>query len=165
MKRTPLPSAKWLRDHFTYDPATGILRGRVRRSSKAEGAEAGYLHSSGYRRVKLEGRDVPTHRIVWKMMTGAEPPDDIDHHNLERSDNRWENLREATRTLNRCNTRARRDNKIGLKGVSRDRTRWRAQITVGGVHHFLGNFLTPEAAHAAYSAAAERLHGPFARTA
>ena len=31
---------------------------------------------------------------------------DIDHINMDRADNRWENLREATRAQNAANTRA-----------------------------------------------------------
>ncbi|MCA8339501.1 AP2 domain-containing protein [Burkholderia multivorans] len=41
-------------------------------------------------------------------------------------------------------------------------SRWVARIQHGGKQHYLGMFDTPELAHAAYVAAAKRLHGEFA---
>lgn len=52
------------------------------------------------------------------------------------------------------------------KGVSwfAPRGYWRARIAKDGRSHILGYFDTPEAAHAAYVAAAHKYHGEFART-
>jgi hypothetical protein len=100
-------------------------------------------------------------------MTGAWPPAEIDHVNAHALDNRWANLRSATRTQNNRNTRIRKNNTSGYKGASWDARRqtWVAQITANRRNHRLGDFSTAEAAHAAYCRAAERLHGEFARTA
>jgi AP2 domain len=54
-------------------------------------------------------------------------------------------------------------NKVGFKGVTFEKRRFRAQITKDDKQYHLGYFATPEAAHAAYVEAAKRLHGEFAR--
>ena len=107
-------------------------------------------------------------------------PYDPDHPNLEghgskaykslnlvTDDNRWENLREATRTQNNANMRVRIDNRCGLKGVSYHKVakKWAAKVHLNGEGIYLGLFLTPQEAHDAYAAAAEKIFGEFARKA
>jgi hypothetical protein len=58
---------------------------------------------------------VMAHRIVWKMFNGDEP-DFIDHINGVRSDNRIENLRPATKTINKLNESLRADSQSGFIG-------------------------------------------------
>jgi hypothetical protein len=88
----------------------------------------------------------------------------IDHRDGDPSNNRWANLRRATRSQNSANRRIPRNNPCGFKGVSRHRGKWDATICKKGRRHFLGSFLTPQAAHAAYVKAARKLFGEFART-
>lgn len=87
--------------------------------------------------------------------------------NGNRLDNRAANLREATRAQNAANAPVRRDSRSGVKGVRQDgRTgKWIASIKAGGHAKHLGVFESVEAAAAAYRAAAQRLHGRFARPA
>jgi HNH endonuclease/AP2 domain len=91
----------------------------------------------------------------------------IDHRDGNSTNNRWSNLRLATVSQNNANRRRPRHNTSGYKGVSlcrrSGRRRWRAVIYKKGQIH-LGTFPTPEAAHAAYVAAAPKVHGKFART-
>jgi hypothetical protein len=95
-------------------------------------------------------------------MTG-EWPSEIDHINLDKADNRWTNLRLATRRLNNANTRPR--GALGVKGVSwnEERKKYVAQIRVNGKQTGLGRFDTIEEAKAAYDAAAQLEFGEFAR--
>jgi hypothetical protein len=53
----------------------------------------------------------------------------------------------------------------GIKGVCYDpaRSRYRATIAVNGKYMHLGRFSTSEEAQKAYSVAAEKYHGEFAR--
>lgn len=90
---------------------------------------------------------------------------EVDHRNGDGLDCTRGNLRPATVEQNRQNTRPHRDNKSGLNGVRKSRNKWRAQIQANGVVHDLGTFDSKEDAARAYGAAAERLHGEFARTA
>lgn len=98
-------------------------------------------------------------------MTGEWPPDEIDHINGVRDDNRWVNLRIATRGQNLCNARRRSDNTSGYKGVCWDanKGKWLASITINRKNKFLGHYETPEAGHEAYFVAAREHFGEFAR--
>lgn len=125
------------------------------------GKPAGTMGSVGYWQVQIGGRVYLAHRVIWCMMTGRWPTETIDHENLDKSDNRWRNLRKATRTQNQCNRRG--NNKLG-KGVNPSSPgSFRARIRVNGKKISLGSFKTAEEAKAAYERAALKYHGKFAR--
>mgnify|MGYP001562305313 CR=1 FL=1 len=88
-----------------------------------------------------------------------------DHVNGNGLDNRRANLRPATHAENLRNRGPQRNNTTGFKGVSFDKTRgkFQARIMLSGREIHLGRFITPQKAHAAYCAAAAKLHGKFAR--
>ena len=69
-------------------------------------------------------------------MIGEWPNDEIDHVNMLRDDNRWENLRNANYTQNRANCKAYKNNKCGYKGVFRSKYKWRAmgQLNQKNIH-------------------------------
>jgi len=92
------------------------------------------------------------------------PESHIDHINCNGLDNRKSNLRLATQAENMRNRKRQKNNTSGYKGVRKARKGWRAAIDHEGVKYQLGTFSTAETAHAAYCAAAQRLHGSFART-
>ncbi|MFQ6183646.1 HNH endonuclease [Sinorhizobium meliloti] len=78
-------------------------------------------------------------------------PDEVDHDNGVRSDNRINNLRDTSRAGNMKNKGKRKDNRSGVTGVGwheKDR-RWVAHITVGGKFRRLGGFLDKNEAIAA----------------
>jgi hypothetical protein len=56
-------------------------------------------------------------------MTGDWPENDLDHKDTIRTSNVWTNLRPATRGQNRCNTKAGKNNTLGIKGVTLRGTR------------------------------------------
>ncbi len=91
----------------------------------------------------------------------------IDHIDGNGLNNLRSNIREATAEQNAHNQRISPKNKSGFKGVSWNRrdAKWQSFIRAGGKHLGLGSFDTPEAAHAAYCDASERLHGRFGRVA
>lgn len=78
-------------------------------------------------------------------------------------DNRRSNLRIADASQNQFNSRMRKDNSSGYKGVARYGSLWRAQIRHAGKNRYLGTFATPEAAYAAYCEEARKYRGEFAR--
>jgi hypothetical protein len=113
----------------------------------------------------VKGRIYPAHQLAWLHMTGKWCSAVIDHRDGNRSNNRWANLRHATVSQNNANRPLQRNNKSGFKGVRRaDSGGWRARIQKNRRTHELGIFATLQAAHAAYVAAAHRLHREFART-
>lgn len=129
-----------LKSLLTYDPDTGEFRWRMRRSRCAPGSIAGTRTTDGYVAVMLSGKKFQSHRLAWFYMTGAWPENEIDHINRNRSDNRWANLREATRLENSRNTDGHANSKSGHKGVAyvSRYNKWQVQMRVRGKTHYIG---------------------------
>lgn len=172
MAAKTLPDQAYLRECFEYDPFTGVLTWRERPlehffdkrsgriwNTKHGGNAAGNLRD-GYLYVGLGKRRL-AHRVIFKMMTGEEPSE-IDHRNCIRDDNRWDNLRAATRLTNSWNHPGQDNRTTPRKGIRFQKGAWTARIAVKGKAYHLGSFSTEEDAHRAYCDAAVRLHGEFA---
>jgi hypothetical protein len=166
-KQQKLLNAERLRKQVSYDPETGEFRWRLsgRGRFKRSGEVAGRLNERGYIRLSVDGNECYGHRLAWLYMTGEWPENEIDHINRVRSDNRFANLRAATTSENRRNTKGIPSRRIHsrFKGVSRERGRWVAKISTDGKTVRLGLFDTEEDAAGAYRLAAERHHGEFAK--
>jgi hypothetical protein len=96
-----------------------------------------------------------------RLIAGAAPGQFVDHINGDGLDNRRTNLRLCTPAENARNARRRAGTQSGLKGVRRNGDRWWASIDADGRRYGLGNYATAQEAHAAYSLAAQLLHGDF----
>lgn len=147
-----------LRELLEYDPSTGQITWKVSRPGLRAGRLAGGVHGTGYRFVRVDGKQFAAHRIAWAMQTGAWPRDQIDHLNGVRDDNRFCNLRAADAVLNQQNRRVSSNSTSGLIGAQRNGNRWRALIRSDGRRISLGSFASPAEAHAAYLRAKEQLH-------
>lgn len=167
MSRKMLPPLELLNELFSYDPKTGILSWRVSRRQVRPGDIAGWIGVQGYRSVGINKRIYLAHRIIWKMQTGNDPLNDIDHRDLVKSNNVWDNLRAATNSQNRANMRLLASNVSGIRGVSwhPKRRRWVANIAKDGKRHHLGYFTDLSEAAAVYKAKYLELYGSFARAA
>ena len=118
-----------------------------------------YARRTEYSGGKISG--ILLHRVLL-----AAPADAlVDHRDGNGLNNTRANLRIATFAENARNARLRKDNVSGYKGVYLESSsgRWKAGIRIGGKHHSLGYFATPESASAAYRDASARLHGEFGR--
>lgn len=158
-----------LHEIFHYDPETGVFRWKKKPicGGTKVGDVAGYITHRGYVEIKCQGTTIGAHRVAWLYVTGALPPEELDHVNGLRNDNRWDNLRLATPLQNSHNRKRRRDNTSGRKGVHWDakNSKWRARITIDGKERSLGSFLDIEEAAMAYASAAADQFGEFARLA
>lgn len=155
-----------LRALLNYDPETGLFTYKVTRGPMKAGTTAGTKEPMwGHIRIIIARKHYFAHRLAWLWMTGEWPAAQIDHANLVSDDNRWTNLRAATGTQNRANTRTHKNNLVGVKGVRRSRQKWRAQIAINRTTINVGTFDTKEQAAAAYAAKARELYGEFARAA
>lgn len=110
-----LPSQKLLRELFDYDRAGYLVR-KKSPIQKAIGLRAGGVSACGYRYTWIGPKSYRTHRLIWKWHFGTEPKL-IDHINQIRHDNRIENLRPLSASLNKMNGPAYKNNKSGTKGV------------------------------------------------
>jgi hypothetical protein len=187
MKRAAIkamPSQEALLGLFHYAPETGVLTWKRRAgngktaqgfNNKCAGKMAGTVSkakgNSAYVMVAIRdpllgNKIYLAHRLIWKLMTGDEPPEQVDHIDGVRVNNRWANLRAADNSKNMMNTAPRSGS--GFKGVyhraQNSRSPWVAKVACGGRVHHIGAFATPDGAAAARHEAALRLQGAFART-
>jgi len=129
---------------FIYNSVTGELI----RFSKP-GREAGHLRKDGYRYVSTAtlgaGKQLLAHRIIWNMVY-KKWPNEIDHVNGVRDDNRLSNLREVDDTGNAKNNRLYKNNKSGCIGVHwyKRTSMWRAEIQSNNKAIFLGYFTSKD---------------------
>jgi hypothetical protein len=175
MAAKSLPDVVYLRECLDYNPETGNFfwrwrprshftsdRGHWQWNPKYAGRPAGGLSpEDGTHKITINLIVYRAHRLAWILVHGAPIPDEIDHINCNRSDNRIANLRLATRSENAANLPRRRNNTSGVKGVSFDNTKKWFVAYVGSRR--LGVFRTLEEAAVARRDAAERLHGEFVR--
>lgn len=164
-------TAEYVREILSYDPETGVLTWKQRAdqgkawNSRWAGKEAG-TDTNGYRYLIINCRHYAAHRVIWLMVTGEWPQEHLDHADLDRSNNRWINLREANRAENAANRRAHKDGLTAIKGVTwhAQRGKFYARINVNKRQISLGLHNTAEGAGRAYAAAAVKYNGEFART-
>jgi len=125
MAITGTSQATKYREKYRYDPATGKFYARKGVGGRKAGAELGYVHSRGYVYI---GRE-KAHRIAFLLKLGG-APEEVDHINGDKTDNRWENLRPSSRAVNNRNAGRRKDNTTGVVGVSFNARegKWVAQI-------------------------------------
>lgn len=141
-------TAEELLNYLSYDDEKGHFYWKVRVHCHGGGRNPGDLAGTskdGYCQIKVFGRHYRSHHLVWLIKTGAWPPVglDIDHRNGNKSDNRWLNLRLATRTQNNANTPVRETNSTGFTGVYRQtdgKGKFFARITLNKRSIHLGTF-------------------------
>jgi hypothetical protein len=91
----------------------------------------------------------------------------VDHATNKSLDNSIENLREATQSQNSQNSKLRKNNTSGTKGLSWDekRQKWEAKLYVNYKKIHIGYFLKSEKENAkkAIEEARKKYHGEFGR--
>lgn len=152
--------SKWL----DYNPETGIITWKLSIGRAKAGKIAGNINQYGYIELHFKTKSYLAHRVAYSLVHGDISDKFIDHINGIRDDNRICNLRAASREENQRNSKRRKDNKTGIKGVQyveRDK-HYVATIRNGGKQIALGFFKNIEDAKSAREDAALKLHGEFA---
>jgi hypothetical protein len=162
----------FIKENLTCDPDGGEVywlkqsHNNQRHMDKA----LGVLSKDGYKRLTLKSNNMVktylVHRLVW-FLTKGYWVGVIDHINGNTSDNRIDNLREATRTQNQGNQRkTSKETSSKHKGVyfSISNKKWAAYINKDRKRRHLGLYEDEDSAAMAYDKAARELFGEFAKT-
>jgi hypothetical protein len=164
--------AEYVRAILDYDPETGEFRWRWRddvrknENTRWAGKVAGTVTTNGYVNISIHCRQYLAHRLAWLIVNGEWPPEEIDHIDLDKTNNRIANLRLATRQENLRNVGLRKNNFTGVSGVHwcNYARKFIAQIRIDGKKNRIGSFDTLAEAAAARAAAEIHYFGKFRRS-
>lgn len=153
-------NAQYLRQILNYDETTGFFTWAKPRPKIIVGCIAGTSCKKGYIVIKIDGKSHKAHRLAWLYVTGNHPSEQIDHKNRIKSDNRFDNLREANTETNCQNQGIRKNNTSGFQGVHKQKqnNKWCASISVGMKRLHLGYFESAEEAGVVYLEAKKTYH-------
>lgn len=120
---------------FGYNHKTGILYWLDNTKN------AGWQDGDGRIHIRLDGDLYLAHRLIFLMFNNY-LPDLVDHRDQDPSNNRVQNLRDASKQVNAINTGLPANNKSGIKGVSWHKAgnKWTAQIKHNGIKIHLGSY-------------------------
>lgn len=156
-------AASDLHKFLKLDADTGTLVWRRRSCSRFNsnyaGKTAGTLNKEGYVCLRLLGKLLLAHRVVFAMHEGRWPDNQVDHVNGIKTDNRPSNLRDVTLSENLKNQKMRANNRSGVTGVHwvAHKKKWAASISDKGTRVRLGLFKTIDQAATARNQAEKRL--------
>lgn len=145
----PLPAAERLHELLVYDAATGVLVWRKTGRTATE-------RNGRYLRLTIKGKHFQAHRVIWKLMTGDDPPEEVNHWNRDGTDNRWTNLRLASSAQNHHYRTSVRRSGLSRGFRRRENGNYQARIQVDGQEICLGTFATAEEADRAHLAEATK---------
>lgn len=148
-----------------FDYKDGNLIRKVKTSNRVNvGDVVGSNNGNGYLRMAVLGKYFYVHRIIFMWNFGYFP-NEIDHIDGNRTNNKIENLREATHSENGKNLTLRKSNKVGINGVrfDADRNKWYSSICVNKKKKHLGRFVNLEDAISARKKAENEFFGEWSR--
>ncbi|WKV23635.1 HNH endonuclease [Acinetobacter phage vB_Ab-P-7] len=123
-----------LREVFKYDALTGQITRKVRAGNYAANTVCNSLSNQGYIKVTYKGKQMLAHRLAWFLHYNEQPPQQIDHINLDKTDNRLSNLRATTTSQNQMNIKVHERSTTGIKGIMpvRGGKLFRAEVCLNG---------------------------------
>ena len=144
------------------DYVDGKLIAKTNSKVRKVGDALSSLTDKGYLRSSVSGKSYRVHRLVFLYHHGY-MPNQVDHIDGNRMNNRIENLREATSSQNNQNRKA--TSLSGIKGVfwHKQSRKWVASICVNRKSVHLGSFLSIEEAALVANKARQSAHGEFYR--
>jgi hypothetical protein len=147
-----------------FEYKEGILYWKNPTSRSVKVGDKVGCNNNGYRLLCINKQYIHAHRAIFIMHHGYSP-EIVDHIDNNKSNNKIENLRPATKAENAWNSKIHKHNTSGIRGVSwnKQTNKWRAAINVNGKALHLGRFNDIKDAENAVKLARQTYHGQFAR--
>lgn len=145
-----------------FDYQDGNLIRKIGREGEI-GQVAGCVHKgSGYIHVKIKAKAYKAHRLVFLYHHGY-MPECVDHIDGDKTNNKIENLRAATKEENCRNQKVRSTNKSGYKGVKwvEHCKKWQVEVCKNYKQLRFGMYEDLELAGLVAIEATELIHGRF----
>jgi len=117
MAKTESLTQQRLKEVLHYDSESGVFTWASNRTRASKGEIAGGNDGHGYWMICIDGVKYASHRLVWMYVYGFFP-EEVDHINHIRTDNRLVNLRATDRSGNAKNISKPLNNVSGVIGVS-----------------------------------------------
>lgn len=153
-----------LKQLFDYHPNGQLIRKKTTSRLGKSGNVAGFLDKKiGYLRVGIGKKQYLVHRIIFMIQNGY-MPQETDHINGNKLDNRIENLRTASKSENLRNRSFNINNSSGYKNVSwsKNHDKWSVTLSYDGKKHHIGYFQDLELADLVAQEARNKHHKQFA---
>jgi hypothetical protein len=150
--------------YFEYKDGNLYWKSMPYKRNDLIGTKAGADIGANRSQITINKKHYKTHRLVFLMFHGYMPKE-VDHIDGNSLNNKIENLREATRSEQCCNTKLRKDSTSGIKGVTWDKARnkWIVSINKHKKTMFRGRFDDLELAQLVAIEARDKYHGSFTR--
>jgi hypothetical protein len=144
---------KLLQDVFSYQDGELIRKGKV----------AGSINKRGYRCIYLDTKIYKAHRLIFLYHHGY-LPEQVDHVDGNKLNNRIENLRAANNSVNMMNRGLMKNNTSGSKGVfwCKDYQKWRVAVRINKKLRSFGRFEDIELAELVAIEVRNKYHKEFA---
>lgn len=151
-----------LKEVLNYDPETGLFswveRARGRQFDKPPGCyKFRYVH------IRIDNVQYYAHMLAWLYVTGEYPEFELDHKDTNKKNNKFDNLRPATKSENGWNKNLMSNNTSGIKGVNWDKqlSKWKVGSQYKNKRYHLGYFDDIEEATEVYRKFCEEKHAEF----
>ena len=151
---------KRLNELFEY--VDGDLYRRITVQGSPAGNKVGWVNSTGYKWVNFDRKKMLMHRVVFVMFHGYEPAL-IDHIDGDKTNNKIENLREATKSQNGFNRKIHTNNRSGCKNVcwNKQSNCWIVKLRVNKKLIYFGRYKDLDLADLVAHEARSIYHGEF----
>lgn len=149
IKINKLPSWEELEKYFLYDETSpSCLRWKVRKANRVKiGDVVGWrhYHKKGryyYWRTELHNIQYNIHNLIWKLLKHEDVPEgmSINHIDNNTENNKIENLKPETQSIQVYNQNIQRNNSSGARGVQWSTTnkKWQAWVVENKKKIYLG---------------------------
>lgn len=150
-----------------FDYVDGNLYWKTKTSKYSNikiGQIVGFLDKENYRRVVINKKSYGVHQIIYLMFYGFIPKE-IDHKDGNPLNNLIENLRQANRIEQGCNTKISKNNTSGVKGVywHKQIKKYVVRLNIDGKRRNFGTYNDIDYAKFVSEAMRYKYHKEFAR--